>query len=119
LILLNDKWINYKLLTDTDGKHKAFIITINETNVLESVHWYYSKICAKFSSTLVETQPKQKELILETYLGQLGSQTYLSSFWLKETHQESGNGSQVAKNRLSLIGIQMIQHLVVVMIILK
>jgi hypothetical protein len=90
---LNEKWLNYKLFTDTDGKHKAFFIPINEKRACGEVKLEEaSEICAKFNGTLVEVQTWQKQLILESYLGQLGflSPSCLNVFWLNGRKDSSG-----------------------------
>ncbi len=74
--LLSNKWINFKLFTDTDGKQKAFFFHINKTDP----YGYTSldeanKTCANFNASLVEIQTLEKQFIFESFFGQFGFET--------------------------------------------
>jgi hypothetical protein len=99
--LLTTKWINYKLFTDYDGKHKAFFIPMNEKNAYDRQTWdNANKTCAKFEASLVEVDTWQKQFLLETYLGQLGLESnLLYSFWLNGSKDLLGKWHWVSDNR--------------------
>jgi hypothetical protein len=99
--LLSPKWINFKLFTDSDGKHKAFFIPMNEKNAYDRQTWdNASKTCAKFEASLVEVNTWQKQFLLETYLGQLGLESsLLYSFWLNGSKDLLGKWHWVSDGR--------------------
>ncbi len=79
-----------------------------------------SKECEKFNATLVEIQILQKQIILETYLGQLDLESNCLGWigsTLVEILIENGNGLQVEKSLVILIGarltLKMIMDLIV------
>jgi hypothetical protein len=82
--ILSNKWINYKLFTEIDGRQKAFFIPMSNKDPYERYTWdVANKTCAKLNATLVEVQNWQKQFFLQTYLGGLGLESSnLVSFWL-------------------------------------
>jgi hypothetical protein len=81
--LMSNKWMNYKLFGDIDGKRKAFFIPSND-NFGEKGWDEAVKLCSDFNATLVEIDTSEKEFIFLSYLGQLGSQSNnLNDLWLK------------------------------------
>jgi len=79
---LFNKWIHFKLFTDSDGKRKAFFIPLNEKYVKTSFEEAMSS-CNKFNATLVEPKTAQKQQLFETFLGQLGLEGFkMSYFWI-------------------------------------
>jgi hypothetical protein len=90
--MLSNKWINYKLFTEMDGRQKAFFIPMSKSDPYERYTWdVANKTCAKFNATLVEVQNWQKQFFLETYLGGLGLESNnLVSFWLNGSKDLAG-----------------------------
>lgn len=90
--LFSDKWINFELFTDTDGKHKAFFIPLNKLNPMITYNWdEANKKCAELNATLVEIQTSEKQFIFESYLGHLGLKSNeLNSFILNGRRDSSG-----------------------------
>ncbi len=90
--LMTNKWINYKLFTDSDGKHRAFIIPINKNHVFSQYTWNEANnTCAKFNASLVEIQTEEKQFIFESFLGQLGLESNrLKWFWLNAGKDSTG-----------------------------
>jgi hypothetical protein len=88
--LLSNEWINYKLFTDTDGKHKALFIPFFEISKLHT--WEAANnICAKFNATLVEIRSLEKKFIFELFLSQLGMKSKnLNVFWLNGRKDSTG-----------------------------
>ncbi len=88
--LLSNEWINYKLFTDTDGKHKALFIPffeISKPHTWEAAN----NICAKFNATLVEIRSLEKKFIFELFLSQLGMKSkILNVFWLNGRKDSTG-----------------------------
>jgi hypothetical protein len=97
----SNKWINYELFTDTDGKRKAFFIPYNEKGNFEVYHWGdASKSCEKFNATLVEVQALQKQNILETYVSQLGLESNrVDWFWLNAQRESNGNWKWITSGK--------------------
>ncbi len=90
--LLSNKWFNYRLFTDTDGKHRAFFMPLNIKNNFDSYSWITAeKLCEKYSATLVEIHTEEKKIIFESYLDQLGFETSSPVwFWLNAQRDSSG-----------------------------
>jgi hypothetical protein len=88
--LLSNKWINYKLFTDTDEKQKAFLIPLKENKEGKTFEEAV-EICGNYNSTLVEINSWPKHLIFESFLGQLGTLGYnLRTFWIDGHKDSSG-----------------------------
>ncbi len=88
--LFSNKWINYRLFTETDGKQKAFFIPLNENKDRKT--WdEATAVCATYNSSLVEIDSWQKHLVFTSFMGQLGILGHiLSSFWLNGQKDYSG-----------------------------
>jgi hypothetical protein len=98
--LLSNKWINYKLFTDTDGKQKAFLIPLNENKEGKTLE-EAMKICEDYNSTLVEINCWQKHLIFESFLGQLGTLGYnLRTFWIDGQKGSSGEWKWMSSGKV-------------------
>jgi hypothetical protein len=82
--LLSDKWINFKLFTDSDGKHKALFFHTNKTTPYNGTTWDSAKkTCESLNASLVEIQTIEKQFILESFLGQFGAESNkLHGIWL-------------------------------------
>ncbi len=87
---MSNEWINYKLFTDTDGKHKALFIPffeISKPHTWEAAN----NICVKFNATLVEIRSLEKKFIFELFLSQLGMKSkILNVFWLNGLKDSTG-----------------------------
>ena len=68
---LFNKWLHFKLFTDSDGKRKVFFIPMNE-KYEKSTFDKAINTCNKYNATLVEPKTAQKQYIFETFLEQLG-----------------------------------------------
>jgi hypothetical protein len=91
--LTNDKWINFKLFTDSDGKHKALFLYISKTDpFIRWATWGVAKrTCESLNASLVEIQTKEKQFILESFLGQFGIESNkLHKIWLNGHRESSG-----------------------------
>ncbi len=97
----SNKWINYELFTDIDGKRKAFFIPYNEKGDFEVYHWSdASKSCEKFNATLVEVQTLQKQNILEMYVSQLGQESNrMDWFWLNAHRESNGKWKWITSGK--------------------
>ncbi len=100
--LTNDKWINFKLFTDSDGKHKALFFHINKTNAFNGhTTWNEAKkTCESLNASLVEIQTTEKQFILESFLGQLGFESNkLSIIWLNGHRESSGKWKWITSGK--------------------
>jgi hypothetical protein len=100
-ILLNDKWINYKLFTDTDGKHKVFFIPLGEESDNLKQSWDNAvKMCSQFNASLIELSTWQKQLIFESFWFHLGFETNrLNNVWLNAKRDSSGKYKWLASGK--------------------
>jgi hypothetical protein len=97
--LLSNKWIGYKLFTDTDEKPKALIIPLNENKETKSLEEAI-KICANYNSTLVEINSWQKHFIFRSFLGQLGSSGLNSwNFWIDGQRDSFGKWKAISSDK--------------------
>jgi hypothetical protein len=99
--LLSDKWNNFKLFTDSDGKHKALFFHINKVNPYNRTTWYMAKnTCESLNASLVEIQTIEKQFILESFLGQLGFQSHKFDFiWLNGHRESSGKWKWITSGK--------------------
>jgi hypothetical protein len=97
----NDKWINFKLFTDSDGKHKALSFHINKTISYSETTWDVAKkICESLNASLVEIQTIEKQLILESFLGQFGFESNkLVYIWLNAHRESSGKWKWITSGK--------------------
>ncbi len=97
--LLSNKWINYKLFTDTDGKPKAFIVPLNENKETKSLE-EAMKICTNYNSTLVTINSWQKHFMLRSFLGQLGPLGLnLWNFWIDGQRDSTGQWKAISNGK--------------------
>jgi hypothetical protein len=86
----SDKWINFKLFTDSDGKHKALFFPINKPTPFDGITWDVAKkTCQSLNASLVEIQTIEKQFILESFLGQFGLESNKLYFIWLNGHRES------------------------------
>jgi hypothetical protein len=100
--LLSDKWINFKLFTDSDGKHKALFFHINKTNAFNGhASWDSAKkSCESLNASLVEIQTVEKQFILESFLGQFGGESNkLVIIWLNGHRESSGKWKWITSGK--------------------
>jgi len=100
--LLSDKWINFKLFTDSDGKHKALFFHINKTNAFNGhASWDSAKkSCESLNASLVEIQTVEKQFILESFLGQFGGESNkLVVIWLNGHRESSGKWKWITSGK--------------------
>ncbi len=101
--LLSDKWNNFKLFTDSDGKHKALFFHINKTNPYNhsSSAWDVAKkTCESLNASLVEIQTIEKQFILESFLGQFGFESNkLGYIWLNGHRESSGKWKWITSGK--------------------
>jgi hypothetical protein len=88
--LSNNQWINMKLFSDSDGNKKAFVLPL--TNDYYGRPWKDAvTLCTNLNGTLVEIDSWQKQLLFNSFLGQLGSEgTNYKSFWVHSRKDSSG-----------------------------
>jgi hypothetical protein len=88
--LLSDKWNNFKLFTDSDGKHKALFFYMNKHSpYFVSTRDEANKTCESLNASLVEIQTIEKQFILESFSGQFGLQSDRLGYILVNGHRES------------------------------
>jgi hypothetical protein len=89
--LLSDKWNNFKLFTDSDGKHKALFFYKNKTTPYVYTTWDEAKkACQSLNASLVEIQTIEKQFILESFLGESGFKSAeLLLIWLNGRRESS------------------------------
>ncbi len=84
--LTSDKWINFKLFTDSDGKRKALFFPTTKPRPFKKVSVFEAiYICDYFNAELPEVQTEEKQFILESFMGQFGLSLVsnnISSVWL-------------------------------------
>ncbi len=99
--LLSDKWINFKLFTDSDGKHKALFLHINKTTPYGWATWdEANKTCKSLNASLVEIQTIEKQFILESFSGQFGLESdKLLDFWLNGHRESSGKWKWITSGK--------------------
>jgi hypothetical protein len=99
--LLSDKWINFKLFTDSDGKHKALFFHINKTTPYGLTTWDVAKkTCESLNASLVEIQTIEKQFILESFLGQFGLESNeLQRVWLNGHRESSGKWKWITSGK--------------------
>jgi hypothetical protein len=99
--LLSDKWINFKLFTDSDGKHKALFFHINKTSLYGYTTWDEAKkTCESLNASLVEIQTIEKQFILESFLGQFGLESFkLKYIWLNGRRESSGKWKWITSGK--------------------
>ncbi len=90
--LLSNKFINYKLFTDFDGKHKAFFLPLGEKESDMKQTWdNANKTCVKLNGSLVEIHNWRKQFIFNSFWSQSSSEFYpMNDIWLNGRKDSSG-----------------------------
>jgi hypothetical protein len=100
--LLGDKWNNFKLFTDSDGKHKALFFHINKTSPYSSSTTWddAKKTCKSLNASLVEIQTMEKQFILESFLGQFDLESNrILDIWLNGHRESSGKWKWITSGK--------------------
>jgi Notch-like protein len=99
--ITNDKWINFKLFTDSDGKYKALFFHINKTITYAETTWDEAKkTCESLNASLVEIQTIEKQFILESFLGQFRIESNeLYYIWLNGHRESSGKWKWITSGK--------------------